>query len=227
MAPRYEKAHTDLLRWRNAQPLLLKDTEITPQIESIVRAVDAAFKSEVLEYRIRAALRSQALNEAQVAHVQPHETLTGMHRWDFDWWLTEATLRAVHAGIDAMAQLLNVIFQLGVDADDPELPREVVKKVAAKDGMTDISAAIDGMWNAPESVDLRALVNHLKHAGFPERGAKDVSDALSRATSIDAFTYKSVVYGPWTPSDIETMIDGFRRHAIELLEKSAVARRSS
>ena len=72
--------------------MLLKGLDLTPDIkpdiESVIRAVDAAFKSEVLEYRIRNAVNSQALNEAYVSHVPPYETLTGMHHWDFDWWLT-------------------------------------------------------------------------------------------------------------------------------------------
>lgn len=227
MVPRFEKAHSDLLRWRETRPSLLSGIDITQELESIIRAVDAAFKSELLEYRIRSALNSQALNEADVSRVQPHETLTGMHRWDFDWWLTEATLRSLHAGIDALAQLLNAVFKLGVDRDSKKVTTEVVSKLAAKSELRAVSDAVKSLWDSPECRDLGALVNHLKHSGFPERNARDVPDSLSRATSIDAFSCEKTTFGPWSPSDIESMIDGFRRHAVEVLEVSAAARKSA
>lgn len=139
MVPRFEKAHADLLRWRETQPSLLNGIDATQELLSIVRAVDSAFKSEVLEYRIRSALNSQALNEADVSHVEPHETQTGMHRWDFDWWLTEATLRSLHVGIDALAQLLNAVFKLDVDRDSKKVPAEVVSKLAQRSDLKAIS----------------------------------------------------------------------------------------
>ncbi|MCK8114797.1 hypothetical protein [Anaerosoma tenue] len=196
-------------------------------MQSIVRAIDAAFKSEVLEYRVRSALNSQELNEADVSRVPPHETLTGVHRWDFDWWLTEATLRSLHAGIDALAQLLNAVFELGVDRDSKKLPSDVVVKLAEDSSLQAVSTAVKNLWDSPECRDLCALVNHLKHSGFPERNAKDAPDPLSRTTTIDEFSHQVTTFGPWGPADIETMIDGFRRHAIEVLEVAAATRKSA
>lgn len=226
MHHRFEKAHRDLLRWRATQPALLAGAAPTSEVYSVVRAVDAAFKSEVLEYRVRTAVNSQSLNEAEVSHVDQRETLTGVHHGDFDWWLTEATLRALHAGIDAIAQLLNVVFELGVGRDDRQLPKVVVDRLKRRKDLAVVSSAVDSLWRAPETRDLNAFVNHVKHSGFPERSGPGVPDCLSRSTSIDEFEYDSRTYGPWAPADVEVMIDGFRRHAIDVLEVSACARQS-
>lgn len=226
MISRLDKAKTDLFLWRASQETLLKGLNLTPETMSIVRAVDAAFKSEVLEYRILATVNSQALNEAAVSHVPPHETLTGIHRWDFDWWLTEVTMRALHAGIDALAQLLNVVFEIGIDRGSKKLPLEVVRGIAARDDLCDLFAAVQNMQSSSEYRYLRAFVNHVKHNGFPERSAQDVHDCLSRAITIEQFRYESNPYGPWTSSDVKMIIDGFRRHVVAVIDAACHVRKS-
>jgi hypothetical protein len=220
---RFQKAESDLHLWRVHRDALLRDREITPELASAVRAVDAAFKGEVLEFRIRAAVNSQALNEAGVSHVQPHETTTGQHRWDFDWWLTEASLRGLHAGIDALAQLLNLLFALDQDPDDRSLPSQVGAALKSRCELAEVLTTVETMWQSPECQDLAAFVNHVKHAGFPERHSSDVRDGLHRATTVEQFVYEGRSCGPWTPSDIETIIDGFRRHAVAVVEAASRA----
>lgn len=200
------------------------DRDLSERVLGAVRAVDAAFKAEVLENRIRTALNSQVLHEAHASHVPLDETLTGQHLWDIDWWLTEATMRALHAGIDGLAQLLNAVLDLGVDPDVSGFPQEVAKVLQERNEFEDVAAAANNLWNSPECKDLRALVNHVKHAGFPESQACFAADGVRRATTVEQFTYDSSSYGPWLPSDIETIIDGFRRHAIAVVDSAGRAR---
>jgi len=221
---RFEKAKKDLFLWRERRDMLFKGLELTPEIQSVIRAVDAAFKSEVLECRIRNAVNSQVLNESDISNIPPYDTPTGKHHWDIDWWLTEATLRALHAGIDALAQLLNVVFKLEINRDIDNLPKKVAKKIKSQDNL---STAVKKMWCSPECTKISAFVNHVKHAGFPERRAQDVQHGLSRATSIEQFSYRSEIYGPWGASDIETIIDGFRQHALSVIDEACRADRKT
>ena len=132
-------------------------------------------------------------------------------------------MRALHAGMDALAQLLNVVFKLKIDRDSNNLPANVEKKIAERKDLCDLYTAITNMWLSPEFQNLKAFVNHVKHTGFPERQAQDVQNGLGRATTIEQFTYNSITYGPWESSDIETMIDGFRQHALSVIDEACRA----
>lgn len=223
MKPRFEKALGDLQSWRSCKQALLNGVTFTPKLESVIRAVDAALKAEVLEFRIRKAINSQVLGEAGSAGSSPTETETGRHLWDFDWWLTEATMRALHAGLDGLAQLLNLALRLGVKPEVSDLPRQVQKAMDARHDLGEIAFAVKGLRTSQEYIKLRAFVNHVKHAGFPHRGMlrQHDADGLTRVTTVQQLTYKLHSYGLWTPSDVESIIDGYRQHVIAVVDAAS------
>jgi hypothetical protein len=181
---RFEKAEADLWRWRNLQPAFRDASGDSPELSTVLRAIDSSFKSEIQEMRIRSALHAHVLNESGISHVVPAETLTGVHLGDFDWWLTEATLRSLHSGIDGIAQLLNVVFGLGQDPDKPGLPRKVCDQLQQHDDLSEVQRAVQSLWNSPECRSVAAFVNHVKHAGFPERHGHRLADQFARSVNV-------------------------------------------
>jgi hypothetical protein len=220
---RYEKAEADLARWRETRDALVRHLEVTDDLRGAVRAVDAAFKGEVTESRIRKAVASQVLNEANVCRLSPDTTPTGQHLWDFDWWLTEATMRAIHAGVDATAQVLNTALAIGVDRDTRGLPEKVYEGLKARPELTDLTCAVECLWCSPECRSIAAFVNHVKHVGFPQRGALAMSREYDRSTTVEAFSYDGVEYGPWNPSDVDALLDGLRLHLQSVLDQARTA----
>jgi len=227
---RFEKAEAKLEKWREVRKDLERGKDTPPS--NIMDAVDAAFKSEVLECRIREALNCQAQREARVSGCKAHETHTGKHLWDFDWWLTEATLRRLHSGTDAVAQLLNVVFQLGMSEKQVSF-RALAEdaKAALKNGKEDNSShsvsvlrekqkvadAVGEMDKLPAYEAVNAFVNHVKHTGFPGRHVEPLAPGYARATSIGPFCYKSGAYGCWDAQHINTFIDEFRDKLLAIL----------
>jgi len=192
----------------------------------VVNAVGAAFKSEELECRIRIALAAQATREA-AGSIELHDTHTGQHFWDFDWWLTEATLRRLHSGIDAVAHLLFLAFicrgepdsKLG--PDDRGFPCKVYRAIKACKDLDRLSGALETMWDSDERKKLGAFVNHVKHLAFPERtGQLPPLDDFCRLTTIERFCHDSCEYGPWKPDVINSLIDGFRRELLKVLKEA-------
>ncbi len=219
---RFEKALQDLSCWRENEVILLKKFELTPDIKGVIRAVDVAFKSEVLEHRIRGAVHSQILKEMEVKNGQPDETETGKHLWDFDWWLTEATLRSLYSGAAALAQLLNKKLVLKIKPNNPQLPKIVFAKIALGDYPCELTTASKKIKSSNEFEYLRAFVNHVKHLGSPLRIIENppdcFKDCFNRATTVYKFTYEKKPYGPWSSFDIEIMIDGFRQLLLEIID---------
>jgi hypothetical protein len=223
MKSRFEKALDDLESWRCNRQALLNGLTVTPQLESVIRAVDSALKAEVLEFRIRNAINLQVLSEVVNAGTSPSETETGRHLWDFDWWLTEATMRSLHAGLDGIAQLINYALKLGVKPEVRDILRQVEKAMGARADLGEATLAVKGLRMSQECIYLRAFVNHVKHAGFPQRGMirEHKKDCLTRETTVQQFMYKSHSYGPWTPSDVESIIDGYRQHVIAVVDAAS------
>ncbi|MFA5843924.1 MAG: hypothetical protein WC971_03740 [Coriobacteriia bacterium] len=220
---RFDRAHDDLVRWRRSRDELATSRSGDSAFESAARAVDSAFKAEVLEFRIRRVLNAHVLNEVELEHVDPQKTPTGQHMWDFDWWLTESTMRKLHGGVDALAQLLNVVLGCGVGVDDPKHAKEVADAVCSSIGAdSDLCVAIRNLLGASEFRDLAAFVNHVKHQGFPERRAAGFPSADDRATTIGRFCQAKAVFGEWSPRDIAVIIDGTRCHLLHMVE-AAVA----
>jgi len=215
---RFDKAHGDLLRWRDSRDAILAARSPSPELACAICAVDAAFKAEVLEFRIRRALYAQVMNEAEVSRVQQHETMTGQHSWDFDWWLTESTMRATDAGVDAIAQLLNLGLELGANAEATTLPMDVAKILAGRSDTALVSKAVQNLRESPECCGIRAFVNYVKHAGFPDRTMHALPSDARRITQIEQFVYRSDSFGPWTPDDIDSMLDGWRLHATAVID---------
>ncbi|MFH1024494.1 MAG: hypothetical protein V1809_14025 [Planctomycetota bacterium] len=228
MSGRFDKALSDLQAWRSSRDAFLKPRSASAGVASVVRSIDSALKSEVLEWRIRGAIAAQVATEAAGSRVPAAKTETGRHLWDLDWWLTESTMRALHAGMDGLAQLLNVAFNLGVEPDDPNLPQQVAKILGHQPELAGVSRAVGDLWSSKECKNLRAFVNHVKHAGCPARGMNsgDSVDGFPRLTSVERFTYESSWYGPWSPSDIEAIMDEFRAHVLKIMEAVAAERRA-
>jgi len=196
------------------------------ELGSALAAVDAAFKAEVLEFRIRRALHAQANSEFEAAyrdvddHVGLRDTPTGRHLLDFDWWLTEATLRSVHSGIDAVAQVLNLSLGLGVDSDAFGFPKEVATAVARRDDLAELKQGLAALKKSPHAKNVAAFVNHVKHAGFPGRVRWDGNSIYEtrRHTSVEEFQYLRQTYGPWDADDFSVMIDGHRRLILDIVK---------
>lgn len=223
---RFDQAQADLMRWRGYSRGFVHAYGISAELGSALTAVDAAFKSEVLEFRIRRALHAQANGEFGAEyrdiddHVALQDTPTGRHLLDFDWWLTEATLRSVHSGIDAVAQVLNLSLGLGVNTDAYGFPKEVAAAVVRRDDLVELKQALAALKKSPHARNVAAFVNHVKHAGFPGRVQWDGNSIYEtrRHTSVEEFQYLRQAYGPWDADDFSVMIDGLRQLLLDIVK---------
>jgi len=220
MSGRFDQALRDLTAWRVSRDAFLGSCAPTPGVASVVRSIDSALKSEVLEMRIRSVVAAQVAAEVANSAVAAGETETGRHLGDLDWWLTESTMRSLHAGLDGLAQLLNLAFDLGVSADDANMPQEVAKRLKARPELDPVTTAVHDLWASTECKELRAFVNHVKHAGCPVRGmlAGQSLHGFPRLTTVERFAFESTFHGPWSSADIEAIMDGYRGHVLEVAE---------
>lgn len=129
-------------------------------------------------------------------------------------------MRRLHCGNDALAQLLNLLFGLSVDRESKGFPGKVANKLWQQPELRGVYNVAKNMLLSPEFMALSAFVNHVKHVGFPERRATAMPDGLDRATEVGAFSTESGAYGPWSPSDLNTIIDGVRRHMIAVVDSA-------
>lgn len=228
MNERFDKAISDLYAWREYRDVVVAQHPDSPHLNSVVRAIDGALKGEVLERRIRTAVSSQIATEAEASGVDRSETETARHRWDIDWWLTESTLRALHASIDGLAQLLNVAFGLGEDSDDPGLPKAVVQALAKDSELAGLRKAVSDFWESEPCRSVSAFVNHIKHVGWPGRmmyREQDLED-YPRLTGVGSFRYCGTEYGPWSPGEIDELIDRFRAGLLGVMAAAQSAGRA-
>jgi len=183
-----------------------------------LEAVDSAFEAEVLELTLIRTCEQAGIWGYEDGSGAT-ESSGGASRPATVWWLFESLLRSLHAGVEALAQVLNLTFELGVAPESTRLKHDVCAALG-RSGRRRVEGRLRSLCTSSEYFALDAFVCRERLATLPHRYLPGSDGDRRPGLETGEFTHRHWPHGPWAAREAVSIIDGVRRGVLDVLRES-------